>query len=298
VVFVSPAALRTDLQIRVAGIDEAHVTVLAGLDGDLPPIVVHRPSLRVIDGVHRLAAVRARGAGAIPAVLVDGDDVDALVLAVRLNAKQGMPLTRRDRNCAIHRLLDARPEWSDRRIARIAGVSHRTVGAARRRASGESARSHSVGSDGRRRPLNIAERRRQAAALIVEQPDASAREIARTVGLSPGTVLDVRRRGAERGQPVPPRPAPAARAAEPDSHAPARDIEVLSADPTLRYSLAGCFLLRLLHGTLSLRQSADLVSAIPAHARPSFARLARASARRWWRIADDFEFGGREDFAG
>lgn len=286
------ATLRTALPVRVLGIDESHVCVLAALPGDLPPIVVHRPSMRVIDGAHRVRAAQARGETTIRTVFVDGDDVDVLVLAVRLNARHGLPLTRRDREAAVLRLLTTRPEWSDRRIAGLAGVSHKTVGAVRRRATGEIAQSHSVGADGRMRPRNPVERRKQAAALMTERPHASSREIARAVGLSPATVLDVRRRGADRSQPVESgvrTEPPGDIVPDAPRRDPAQDIEALRADPALRYSLVGRVLVRLLHGTLTLREPDELVLILPAHSHPALARLARDCGRRWLRIADELE---------
>lgn len=289
------AVLRDQPSVRVNGVNEDHVLVLAELPGGLPPIVVHRTSLRVIDGMHRVRAARLRGDQHISAVLVDGDDAEALVLAVRLNTRHGLPLSRRDRRAAVERLLDARPEWSDRRIAAVVGVSHKTVGAVRRRSTGETAQTNtSVGRDGRARPRDASVGRAHAAALLEQQPDASTREIARRVGLSPSTVLDVRRRRAAGLDAV--RASRSAGSAAPAGPAElARCLAALRGDPALRYSLAGRTLLRLLSAMGDVEAPDVVASAVPAHVRSLVAELARDSADRWMRVAlrlDDLDRQG------
>src|ERR1700761_6922703 len=57
---VEIARLRTGPAIRADGVDEDHVAVLADMLDDLPPIVVHRPSMRVVDGLHRVRAAQSQ----------------------------------------------------------------------------------------------------------------------------------------------------------------------------------------------------------------------------------------------
>src|SRR2546421_3267487 len=45
---------------RLNGEDAEHIRVLAAVEAKLPPILVHRASMRVIDGMHRLGAARLR----------------------------------------------------------------------------------------------------------------------------------------------------------------------------------------------------------------------------------------------
>jgi hypothetical protein len=78
---------------RVAGEEALHVQALAGSEDALPPIVVHRPTMRVVDGTHRLRAVLLRGEEYIEA------------------------LSQADRTAATGRILVTKPQWSDRRIA-------------------------------------------------------------------------------------------------------------------------------------------------------------------------------------
>jgi Homeodomain-like domain len=163
---VEIASLRTDLALRIDGTSSDHVAVLTEVGGELPPIVVHRPTMLVVDGVHRVLAAQARGECQIAVVYIDGDEVDALIEGLRANSRHGLPLSRRDRQAAVGRLLAVRPEWSDRRIAAAVGVSHRTVGAIRHRSSGQFAQPNvRVGLDGRVRPRDRAGTRARAAAL-------------------------------------------------------------------------------------------------------------------------------------
>lgn len=280
--------------MRVDGVNEDHVAMLADLDEELPPILVHRGSMVVIDGVHRVRAALARGDGRIQAVYSGGDDVDALILAVRLNTRHGLPLSRRDRQAAVLRLIAVCPDWSDRRIAAAAGVSHMTVGAVRRRSTGEIVQSNvRIGKDGRARMRDPSAARAQAAAMLADRPNASLREVARSVGLSPATVLDVRRRRA-RGTDEP-SPGPAVGLPDPaPSPATIREATVqrlaaLRRDPSLRYSLAGRTLIGLLSTLLGLGAPEDLATAVPAYARPVVADLVRQSAGIWLRIAEQLE---------
>lgn len=302
VVLIPVDSVSTDQQVRVAGVNEDHVAALSETPDDLPPIVVNRRSMQVVDGAHRLRAARERGAQSIRAVLVDGDDVSTFVLAVRLNAQHGLPLSRRDRAAAVDRLLVSFPHWSDRRVAVIAGVAHTTV-ATRRRSTGRTHQS-TVGRDGRVRPRDSSPARRRAERMVTERPDASIREIARSVGVSPATVLDVRRRGAgERPAVLPTTPAgrgdgPVA-AAHPAADGAAQEavraLESLRSDPSLRYSTTGRMLLRLLSLTLSLRDVTQLLSAVPAHSRATLAQLARRNAEQWSRTAAELEAMDRQD---
>ena len=291
--WVPIAELRPDLCLRVDGPSSDHVAALVEIDGPLPPIVVQRGSLRVVDGVHRLLAARVLGAERVEVTWVDGDEVEGLLLAVRLNSVQGMPLSRRDRTAAVEQLLRHRPQWSDRRIAAALGVAHRTVGAARRRSTGAIPRSNtSEGQDGRSRPRDAAAGRRRAARLIAEHPDASLRAVGAAAGLSAATVLDVRRRLSRGEDPVPDharRDEPPPELPRPRSADPARDLEALRDDPSLRYTETGRTLLRLLIATINLDHPDRLVAALPTHSRAAAATVARECARRWTRLATELE---------
>src|SRR5690242_6233394 len=68
--------------IRAAGVDEDHVRTLADCDDELPPVLLQRDTLRVIDGVHRIRAAELRGDRRIRARLLDVNDQAAFVESV------------------------------------------------------------------------------------------------------------------------------------------------------------------------------------------------------------------------
>jgi len=53
---------------RLVGESVDHIRMLAESGTDLPPILVHRPTMRVIDGMHRLRATTLRGERELRAV--------------------------------------------------------------------------------------------------------------------------------------------------------------------------------------------------------------------------------------
>jgi hypothetical protein len=79
----------------------------------------------------------------------------AYELALLYATRSAKPLTNAEKGAAIARLLAECPELSDRAIARLVGVSHRTVGARRAgvgKLPAEDGSSHEP-SSGRREPL-------------------------------------------------------------------------------------------------------------------------------------------------
>ncbi|MFE3193073.1 ParB N-terminal domain-containing protein [Nocardia sp. NPDC059240] len=102
----------------------------------LPAIIVHRRTMRVVDGAHRLAAAKELGHETIAVRFFDGSENEAFVLAVHANIAHGLPLSLAERKAAARRLVLSHPQWSDRLIADVAGLSHKTVSAERRRTAG------------------------------------------------------------------------------------------------------------------------------------------------------------------
>lgn len=268
---------------RLAGVNVEHAHSLAECEESLPPIVVHRSTMRVIDGMHRLHAAVLRGEDAIKIHYFDGDENDAFLQAVAANVTHGLPLSRIERAMAAERIVCTHPQWSDRAIASVTGLSGKTVGSIRRRAAGEDSQPDTrVGRDGRSRPLNSTEGRRIARELIEADPKASLRKIAAAAGISPGTVRDVRQHLYRDENPVPPGQRPGM---------PARDhiaiLQKLKKDPSLRFTERGRVLLRLLD-TLSVRKDEwqRLGDDVPPHCASLVEELARACATAWQELAE------------
>lgn len=283
---------------RVNGEDVEHTGLLAQIEAKLPPIVVHRSTMRVIDGAHRLHAATIRGEKAIDVRFFDGTEADAFVLAVQLNQAHGLPLSLSDRKNAAARIVGSHPEWSNRRIAAATGLAANTVGAVRRRASVQTAQSDvRVGRDGRVRPTDIAAGRQRAGKLLVSDPNASLRQIAKAVGVSPATVSDVRAR-ISRGEPaVTPRQralVPAQRhehqvaeVNDDERLEPASSLRDLRRDPSVRFTESGRVLLRLLEASAIEPQQWDqIVDSIPQHCQRAVVRIARDCAASWRWIAE------------
>ncbi|GAA3865656.1 ParB N-terminal domain-containing protein [Saccharothrix violaceirubra] len=264
---------------RLAGEDDAHVRVLADTDAALPPILAHRPSMRVIDGRHRVRAALLRGEEEIRARFFDGDDAEAFLLSVSENVAHGLPLSRSDRAAAVERILRHTPEWSDRAIADATGLSARTVADIRRRATAGTPQSHTrIGRDGRRRPVDPAAGRRRVGELLAANPDASLREIARAAGVSPGTVRSVK----ERLRAAPEEPPPVAD--------PGALISRLRQDPSVRFNEANRALLRLLDAHASTDHAwPRFASQLPEHCTELVRTLARRYAHRWAELAEELD---------
>ena len=82
---------------RLEGEKPDHIRVLAGVDTDLPPILVHRQTMTVLDGMHRLRAAIQNGQREIRVQFFIGSHEDAFVAAVQANISHGLPLSLADR---------------------------------------------------------------------------------------------------------------------------------------------------------------------------------------------------------
>lgn len=199
--------LKEGLTPRLGGLDAEHVRLLASASEELPPILVHRATNRVIDGHHRLSAAKLRGDSHISAALVDGSDDQCFLLAVRSNVRHGKPLSLVERREAAVRIMSAAPDRSDRVVAEVCGLSPGTVAVVRRRTANSGNHSR-VSRDGRTRPLDTSAARMKAAELLRSDPAASIRSVARSVGVSSATIRDVRDRVRRGDSPVPERDRP------------------------------------------------------------------------------------------
>jgi hypothetical protein len=280
---------------RLDGVDTAHAEALAEVDGELPPIVVHRATMRVIDGMHRLDAARIRGETMICVRFFDGDEDEAFLLAVAANTKHGLPLTLTDRRAAAARIIGLRADASDRWIAEIAGLAAKTVAAIRRDAHG------TAPAPARRvRPLNIAEGRRIASEVLAANPGASLRQVARHAGISVGTARDVRDKVRQGIDPVVPkqrtcaenRDAVLARTRRTGSEVNFDAIlNRLRQDPSVRYTETGrTFLSWLcLPRLMSNPDWEKVIDCIPPHCTFDVIRIARSCALAWTALAEELD---------
>jgi ParB-like chromosome segregation protein Spo0J len=304
---VSIAQLRGAEALRLGGENLAHARMLAESGADLPPILVHRSTMRIIDGAHRVRAARLRGRETIAAVLFDGSDGEAFVLAVRLNVTHGLPLSLAERKAAAKRILRDNPEWSDRSIASVAGLSDKTVGVIRKGSPAEIPQSTDrVSRNGAisRRPV-VAGRLR-AAELMRSRPRASLREIADEAGISLTTAKDVRSRMRRGEDPLPRRQRVTTSgdaAVEPevgasDGSAAELMMQRLRRDPAVRLTAGGRWLLRWLEATALDEQSCErVVAGLPGYHLETVARLARQRGAAWLRFAGRIEERARSSRA-
>ncbi|MFI8889222.1 hypothetical protein [Streptomyces paradoxus] len=295
--------------------DPAHSRKIADTGAGFPPLLVHRPSMTVIDGIHRLRAAELRGRPTVAVRYFDGSAEDGRLLAVALNVTHGLPLTLEERTAAAEHILTSRPHWSDRCVAGIAGVSSGKTAEIRRRLLGATAPdAKRLGRDGRARAVDPSPGRERAAALLRRHPGASLRHIAKEAGVSPTTVAAVRDRIA-RGDEVtvaskPARGAgtrstsPGVPGAEPrptpppaDAGPPADAVEIhrlLRRDPSLRFTEAGRTVLRLLDAGAAVTRDKDAIAAsVPPHCTSAVARLAETYARSWQLFATEIQSMGR-----
>jgi hypothetical protein len=294
---------------RLAGEDPVHIRALAEIQEHLPPIIVHGPTMHVIDGMHRIRAALLNGRETIAARMVDCDSETAFVLAVKANVTHGLPLSPADRKVAAVSIIASHPHWSDRAVAVATGLSDKTVSTLRAGSTAEAPQSNDrMGRDGRVRPLTSAARREQAAAMIHDRPEAGLREIARATGLSPATVRDVRIRTYRGEDPVPARYRKiegdgAAAGAQETACVPvalvgqpqvwvdrATLLAKLVGDPTLRFTETGRLALRWLHlHSIDYKSCQGVEHRIPDHWAAPVAELARSCAMAWLMLADQLE---------
>jgi hypothetical protein len=310
-VWLAIESLRPGDSPRAGGVDANHVRVLAETDAVLPPILVHRDTMCVIDGMHRLRAAQLKGCELIEARYFDGSLDDAFVMAVEANVAHGLPLSLADRRAAAARIVATHPDWSDRAIAAVTGLAPGTVGAVRsRRGEEDASAARRIGRDGRSYPVDAAIGRRAVSQVIALRPDATLREIARNAGVSPATARAVRerlrrdedpvtsgcldsdarrigasaqggrtRRGGSRAQ----RPRPASRDRE-------SIVRGLRRDPALYMTDSGRELLRwLLPQAVGVEGWRNLVEAVPPHCSYVIADLARSCASEWLEFARQLE---------
>jgi ParB-like chromosome segregation protein Spo0J len=290
--------------LRMGGVNEEHVLALVESAADLPPILVHRATMRVIDGLHRIRAARLRGDDAIEVRYFDGSEDDAFVLGVRENIAHGLPLSLADRRVAAGRILLLRPQWSDRAIAAAAGLSPKTVGALRRERAGDLDPAQvRAGRDGRLRPVNSTEVRELAGRYLAQHPDARPSEVAQATGVSLRTARDLRSRIDREKKSVHAAPPPARRpegrptdAAPQDSREDvAHILRVLRSDPSLRFTESGRVLIRAFEAQAVCASNVEqLLDNLPSHCMTLVMNMARVCAGTWREFAEGVEARERD----
>jgi hypothetical protein len=325
---VPVSSLMAGFHLRQDGTDAAHVKLLADAAGsvDLPSILVQKHGLRIIDGMHRLEVAKLRSEWSIRARIVDCTDEEALVLAVKSNTLHGLPLTRADRISSTKRILIAHPDWSDRAVAGITGLSAKSIASLRNSSTGDMQfDGKRLGRDGKRRPVMAGEGRRRAAEYMRAHPGASLREVSRETDVSLGTVHDVRERlRQETDQPPPVALEPTERSlcpAEPQwrpgrqaGNRPAAVTAVslpvksihqgtgarnasrlvwpavsakLAGDPALRYTEGGRAFLRWMAAhALQADEWREFIDAIPRYWLEDVSRVAVGMSEEWRQFAD------------
>ncbi len=126
---VKIADLITDgLQARAemceAIIDDYAIDIEAG--APFPPIIVFKDddgTLRLADGFHRVAAAQKLGIDEFEAEIRKGGEREAVYCAACSNQQHGLRRTNADKRNAARIVLEQRPTWSDRAIAKAVGVS-------------------------------------------------------------------------------------------------------------------------------------------------------------------------------
>jgi len=311
VVVVAHRVLLSADSPRIGGQDIEHVRALAEQSGPLPPILVHRSTMRVIDGMHRLRASALRGEADIAVRFFDGTTEEAFILAVRSNAKHGLPLSQVDRAAAASRILTSHPDLSDNAVAALAGISDKTVATMRSRSTAELPKSNRRrGRDGRLRPVNPVDGRRKAADYLTDHPNATIREIAEAAGIAPATAQDVRKRRDAGQDPLPRRLRSATTHAssnpprQTDAPIPPQTpsdlhpvitgrqqaLAALKAEPSLRLTDAGRTVLRMLDAhTVDADFYVQLADNVPTHCLPSVLEVARGCAEAWTSLVKDLE---------
>jgi hypothetical protein len=301
VVEVEVSALSGVDSPRISGESPEHVETLAAAQTELPPIIVHRRTMQVIDGLHRLKAAKLRGETKIAVRFFDGNTAEAFVLAVKSNIAHGLPLSLADRKRATERIIISHPQWSDRMVASVVGIAAGTVAEIRKQIPDTSTFASSrIGQDGRVRPIDGTKGRKLASELISENPSLSLRQIARAAGISPETARDVRNRLRRGEDPLPKQRNNGQRLASRRTDQPSSDnrlrrapvqacaaaLERLKADPAMRFSATGRNLLMLFNiHTIRAEEWDEIIDNVPPHRFGIVAELARDCAELWAEFA-------------
>ena len=240
-------------------------------DVEVPPIIVHRSTMQIIDGARRAAAAQRQHQETIAVRFFEGSQDAAFVLAVVSNdVTHGVPLSLQERKAAAKRILGMYPDWSDRMIASIAGLTHPTIARIRQTLSTGKAFQlrRRLSRDGKRRPA------------APKDPGRGAHMQTSTGGVT--GVCNARGRGASA---APSSPTARGVVSDPQMARAYVALQRLSADPAL-HTDTGRALIRLLRQSLQLHTKVVALSAsAPEHCRETLADAAAAIGDAWARLA-------------
>jgi ParB-like chromosome segregation protein Spo0J len=263
---------------RETKVDGGHVAVLMEVVDHLPPVIVDRRTMTVIDGIHRLEAFRLAGRSHIKALMFNGKGTEAMVLAIQANVKHGKPLSRGERRVAARSLLYAFPERSDRWMGEVCGLSHTTIALIRKSLCIADSRVR-TGRDGRRRPVDRRAGQIAVARVIADNPTASVRRAAGVAGVAPSTVHRARAR-LYRGENPSPAPGPSSAPRTQDPHEVSDREVVLATFPEL--DEAASWLART---TVSIEDLRTYLGKLPLSAVYTVVDECRRRAQIWGEIA-------------
>jgi hypothetical protein len=281
---------------RLNGVNEAHAQHLAEVYASLPPILVHRPSMRVIDGMHRVRAAVILGLETVDAQFFNGSDGEAFIQSVTRNIADGLLLSLADRGAAVRRILAGFPAMSDLSIAVYTGLDPGVVTEVRRRVAAGvpelpllagklpapalaaecgRAAGPALGASGR--PLKPVAR--EAVLSSLGTPGGVRRDQEQTTGAQP-RMVPARTPAARDAQGCPARPAMARTS---------RDrLRSLSSNPSLRNSQSGREFLRWLHGHFVTDEAwKELIETVPPHCAETVAEIAMKCSDAWRRFAEE-----------
>lgn len=185
-------------QPRVKGVDESHVadlmTAYGQADADIEP-----PRVWTINGIgtvltrgfHRVEALRRLGRKRVECEVKAGTVADALTDAAASNVGHGLKRSNADKRRSVEMVLEAHPDWSNKRVSEEAGVDDKLVADVREsRTSDEESPGKREDSLGRKQP---AKKPRKAKSAPETQPDDGIEppgepEPAKPAGITPETI--------------------------------------------------------------------------------------------------------------
>jgi hypothetical protein len=280
---VDLASLRSGDSPRLDGGSKDHAAQWRA-DVKVPPIIVHRSTMQIIDGARRAAVALQQHQDTIAVQFFEGSAEAAFVLAVVSNdVTHGVPLSLQERKAAAKRILGMYPDWSDRMIASIAGLTHPTI--ARIRGNLSTGKTFQLrrrlSRDGKTRPAAPNHPGRGAHKQTSAGHGAGVAHRIEQTERSADAVYGDRAPGASATKP----PLPATNVPDPGIARAYVALQRLAADPALHTDTCRA-LIRLLRQSLHLYTKVVALSAsAPEHCRDTLADAAGAIGDVWARLA-------------